>query len=281
MEFVNIFLQIDHSSSSAFEIFPFFVIVAIIIIVQYLKYRSGKLNLKIIGFLKIKPTYKEALEKNFNYYKRLEEKDKKFFEKRVQYFINIKRFIPRNFPKVTDEMKALIAGSAIQLTFGLPKVYFSHFDKIIIYPDEYYSLINRRNHKGEVNVRGGIIVLSWKYFVQGYIDPEDSINLGLHEMAHALRLENSIFNDEFGFLDEKTLTTWDRLAEQEMKNNGCGDTGFFRSYACENKQEFFAVAVENFFERPQKLYDYNSEIYLTMAKLLNQDVLKLVKLGPA
>lgn len=268
------YLQITEDGT-AFAIIWFFIILFVGIAIQYIKYRRGTANLNTIGFLKIKPTYKEALAKNFSYYKKLNERDKAIFEKRVQYFINIKHFIPRNISHVTDEMKALVAGSAIQLTFGLPKVYFTHFDKIIIYPDEYYSLINRRNHKGEVNVRGGIIVLSWKYFVQGYINPEDSINLGLHEMAHALRLENWIFNEEYKFFDEAMLLKWDRLAETEMAQRRCGKNGFFRSYACENKHEFFAVAVENFFERPQQLNEYNSELYQTMSKLLNQDTLMM------
>jgi MtfA peptidase len=250
-------------------------VVAIVIVAEYIRYRIGSAAPVTIRFLKIKPEYRTALEKHFQYYKKLDRKEKDLFEKRVQYFINIKKFIPRNLQEVTSEMKALIAGAAIQLTFGLPQVYFSHFDKIIVYPDEYYSLINRKKHKGEVNVRSGIIVLSWKYFVQGYIDPDDSINLGLHEMAHALKLENRILNREYGFLDEKILAQWDRLADAEIKMGRCGDNAFFRKYACENKHEFFAVAVENFFERPRELNDYNNDIYMTMSRLLNQDVLRM------
>jgi MtfA peptidase len=267
--------QDDLGTLIIYGFFGAIIVVAIAIIIEYAKYRAGNVGSLAIGLLKIKPAYKEALEKHFSYYKKLNDKEKTTFEKRVQYFINIKKFIPRNLPKVTDEMKALIAGAAIQLTFGLPRIYFFHFDKIIVYPDKYYSLINKRTHKGEVNVRSGIIVLSWKYFVQGYIDPKDSINLGLHEMAHALRLENRIMNGEYRFLDEKTLIKWDNLAGAEMAQGLCGENGFFREYACENKHEFFAVAVENFFERPQALYDYNRELYATMSRLLNQDTLQI------
>ena len=90
-------------------------------------------------------------------------------------------------------MKALIAGSAIQLTFGYPDVDFGHFWRILIYPDNYYSTITHRYHKGEVNIKG-IIVLSWKSFKEGFADSTDGRNLGFHEMAHALRLINIVEN---------------------------------------------------------------------------------------
>ena len=228
-----------------------------------------------MGLLKIRPAYKEALSRHFDYYKKLPARDKVIFERRVQFFINLKQFIPRGIPEVTSEMKALIAASAIQLTFGLPRVYFSHFSKILIYPDDYYSTITRKYHKGEVNPGGGLIVLSWKNFVYGYINSKDSVNLGLHEMAHALRLENRIMKNEYNFLDEETLKKWDTLALKEMNKIAAENETIFRGYAVTNKHEFFAVAVEGFFERPRVFYDYNAELYRTMAKLLKQDTLQL------
>ena len=180
--------------------------------------------------------------------------------------------------KITDEMKALIAGAAIQLTFGHPSIYFTHFKRILVYPDSYYSEISQRYHKGEVNM-GGLIVLSWKNFVEGYADNEDGRNLGLHEMAHALHLENAITNEEYGFLDDNVLRAWTDLCFSEIEKMKEGKSDFFRAYAITNSQEFFAVAVENFFERPGEFHDWNPKLYDTLIKILNQDPLKLGKLG--
>lgn len=175
-------------------------------------------------------------------------------------------------------MKALIAGSAIQLMSGFPKIYFAHFRRILVYPDNYYSDISMQYHKGEVNM-GGLIVLSWKNFVDGYIDQTDGRNLGLHEMAHALRLENAIRNEEYGFLDDEILMTWTDLCYREIEKMKRGASDFFRAYAIANSQEFFAVAVENFFERPAEFRDWHPRLYDTLAKMLNQDPLKIGKLG--
>jgi MtfA peptidase len=235
--------------------------------------RTAELRSKIFP---IPITYRETLNKYFNYYQRLSEKDKREFEQRMMHFLMTKKFIPRNFTTVTDEMKATIAATAVQLTFGLPSIYFLHFNKIVIYPDDYYSNITKRNHRGEVNPAFGIIVLSWRSFVDGFINPHNAINLGLHEMAHALRLGNLIRNEEFGFLDEEALAYFNQSAF-ELCNDPERSFQFFRAYACTNEHEFFSVAVENFFERPLDFRKNLPSLYQSMVTLLKQDPLNLLK----
>jgi len=213
---------------------------------------------------------KKILQKYFEFYIRLNPTQKSQFERRVQHFIRIKKFIPRNMDEVTYEMKVLISACAIQLTFGLPRVYLQHFKRILVYPDNYYSTINKAYHKGEVNPRYGIIVLSWKAFVQGYYEKE-GLNLGLHEMAHALHLENVILNKETNFLDSVTMQEWSHLAKIEMAKIQSGDNSFFRNYGASDEHELFAVAVENFFERPGKFKAGLPNVYAILSKLLNQD----------
>lgn len=227
-------------------------------------------------FKKLRPAYKSVLQKYSKYYNQLSSNDKSLFERRVQKFINMKKFIPRGgLEKVTVEMKALIAGCAVQITFGYPSVYFTFFDRILIYEDNYYSGITRKYHQGEVNSRG-YIVLSWKNFIKGYATQNDGRNLGLHEMAHALMLENAIHNFEYDFLKFEYIKAFDVIAKLEMQKIRNGQTSFFRSYAGENMQEFFAIVVENFFEKPVELNNYDPDLYLLMTKLLLQDPLKSI-----
>ncbi|MCZ8217058.1 MAG: zinc-dependent peptidase, partial [Cyclobacteriaceae bacterium] len=91
--------------------------------------KTAALSSKI---LPVPPSYIETLNKYFFYYQKLTEKDKREFEQRMMHFLMTKKFIPRNFETVTDEMKATIAATAVQLTFGLPTFYFLHFKKILI-----------------------------------------------------------------------------------------------------------------------------------------------------
>ncbi|HYG20752.1 MAG TPA: zinc-dependent peptidase [Ohtaekwangia sp.] len=227
------------------------------------------------AMMPVPQSFRDILQKYFRYYQQLSPPDKAKFERKLTTFIYAKRFIPRNIDVVTIEMKVLIAATAVQLTFGLPHVYLQHFTKILVYPDDYYSSITKRFHKGEVNPRFGIIVLSWQSFINGYIHPNDAVNLGLHEMAHALRLENLIRNEAYNFFDAALLEQLDIHASRICARMPRETDSFFRPYACTNEHEFFSVAVENFFERPQQFKDEIPEVYDILSRLLRQDPLRL------
>ena len=227
-----------------------------------------------LPFTRTKAVYRKILLSQFAYYQKLNARDRIKFEKRVVYFIRRNRFYARGMPEVTTEMKVLIASSAVQLTFGLPALYFPLFNRILVYPNDYYSEIYKRYHKGEVNPRHKTIVLSWNNFLEGYESANDGINLGIHEMAHALELENMMINQEYNFLDWEAHKNWIYLARDEMQKIKNGMPHFFRPYAGVNRQEFFAVCMENFFERPEGFKAALPELYLYTARMLNQDPLK-------
>lgn len=234
-------------------------------------YVRSKVNQPKLPLLEIRA----ILNKYFLYYRLLSAEKKKLFEERTIWFIQHKNFIPRNFAAITLEMKTLVAATATQITFGLPKVSLEHFEHIIIYPDDYISIITKQYHQGEVNPQAKAIVLSWHNFIKGFADPNDSINLGLHEMAHALELENVIENKDFQFFNRNTLQEWDKSIEPVIENIKIGGNTFFRPYAATNKREFFAVAVEYFFEQPQLFSTQFPELYQLLSKLLNQDPVAL------
>jgi MtfA peptidase len=227
------------------------------------------------AMLPVPERYKVILLKYFVYYQNLSPDKKERFEKKLVKFLHSKRFIPRGIDEVTLEAQVLIAASAVQLTFGLTDFYFSHFNKIIVYPNDYYSSITKRYHKGEVNPLFGIIVLSWQSFVDGYIYPQDSFNVGLHEMAHALRLEAIIRDLDYDYFDQELIEQMDRYAYDFCRHPEKDPNHFIRPYACTNVHEFFSVAVENFFERPAAFKQNIPDLYTILSKLLNQDPLLL------
>ncbi|SHJ89186.1 zinc-dependent peptidase [Reichenbachiella agariperforans] len=266
-----IFLQQTVESTSSVDSFRMFLVTMAFIFLLVL---TGKINLGIyLPFLPVplRRERKRILKNHSRYYVNLPEKEKKRFEQKVQAFIHQKEFIPRELKEVTEEMKVLIAACAVQLTFGFRRVSLSFFKRILVYPTNYYSTINQKYHRGEVNPRVKAIVLSWEHFVEGFIDEADGRNLGLHEMAHALRIENRITNQEYGFLDEKVLSEWEVLADFEIDRIQSNEPSIFREYAATNREEFFAVAVENFFERPEIFKKEKPTLYQNLALLLRQD----------
>jgi Mlc titration factor MtfA (ptsG expression regulator) len=209
-----------------------------------------------------------------HYYRLLSDADKVLFVKRAWIFFKQKRFEARGLDTVTFRMRALIASYAAQLTFGLPDIRLEHFKVIIIYPQAYYSTITHQTHKGETHPDGAII-FSWKDLTEGHHVPTDGVNLALHELAHALKLENIIPNSEYQFLDPQAMQRFQQLSQAEMaRMRMFTNVHFLRSYGATNDQEFFAVCVENFFERPAAFREHLPELYATMTKILLQDPLK-------
>ncbi|MCX6275372.1 MAG: zinc-dependent peptidase [Bacteroidetes bacterium] len=220
-------------------------------------------------------TRNDDLEKyllnRFPYYDRLPDPLKIKFLLRVKNFIRNKQFEGREGLEVTDEIKSWVAASAIQLTFGLSKYSLDHFSKIIVYPAAFYNRQNDAMHMGETNTHG-IIVLSWKDLQEGFREPTDNFNVGLHEMAHALELQLLLKEDDDTFFGNY-YPKFSLIAEEEFENIENERSSFLRNYAGANRHEFFAVCIEYFFESGAEFRQRLPEIYYHLCILLNQDPL--------
>lgn len=207
------------------------------------------------------------------YYKKLTPEERKRFEWRVFYFIESTDIEFRHFGATQlinyNAARYLIASIATQMSLFLTEDCYDAFHKIIIYPDNYYSRITRQYHKGETNPAAGYIVLSWSNLQTGFADKSDGINLLMHELAHALWLENELFDYEI--FDAETLEEYKAIAYKVMLEMTENEQHFLREYALTNKEEFFAVAIENFFERPLRFKAALPELYSILAKLMKQD----------
>ena len=212
------------------------------------------------------------------YYKALTPEERKRFEWLVYYFITSTEISFRQFKPTQlinyNAARYLIASCASQISLFLSEDCYDAFHKIIIYPDKYYSPITGQYHKGETNPGAGYIVLSWNSLNSGFANNADGINLLMHELAHALWLENKMFDYEI--FEAEALESYEVMAAVAKANmQSSGEEHFFRRYALTNDEEFFAVAVENFFERPVQFSTALPDLYATMVTLFKQDPIKL------
>ena len=215
----------------------------------------------------------QILESKFPYFSRLSEKHKKEFCEKLEIVLSSKKFIGRGGIRVVSaEMEVLIGATIVMVTFGWRRVRMPHFQKILIYPNAYYSTISKSYHRGEVNPKLGIIVVSWNCFLEGMTNENDGVNLGIHEIAHALKLENQIFyNGESEFFNPTVYQRYKMLAAAEIEKIGADEYSFFRKAGGLNEHEFFAVSLENFFERSNEFFEYNPDLYGALVQLLRQD----------
>jgi Mlc titration factor MtfA (ptsG expression regulator) len=241
-----------------------------IIAYEYFKYKkANSITLKVAQQSPRWKKIKQILEDNFSYYKNLPEDLKPDFVLRTYKFMKQCNWISPGQPAVELHQKVLISASASQLTFGLNDFSFGRFRTILVHQDAYYNRLTKRYHRGEVN-QAGVIVLSWKYFEEGYADEVDRINLGLHEMAHALDLALHLSNGR-RYNIHRLMEKFRHSAFEQMIEMRHNANSFFRSYASTNAREFFSVAVEHFFEAPFDFREQLPELYQEMCMLLNQD----------
>ena len=221
------------------------------------------------------------ISKNISFYNNLSPANKRYFEHRTLKFIDNYNFIGREGVVVNQKMKLLIASTAVMLTFGMRRYLFTPFANIIIYPKNYFSKITKRRHKGETNPRMDTIVFSWDDFLEGIKIEDNNLNLGLHELSHALYFSflkhksftAIVFLDHFGELLE-------RLKDRKLQRK-IVQSGYLRQYGFKNKYEFLSVLVEHFFETPKEFKEKLPEIYKMVKLMLNLDTLKMSSPAPA
>ncbi len=222
---------------------------------------------------KLSASQLSILEQQFSFYGKLSKKHKRFFEHRVASFIKDKTFIGRNGIKIADEIEVLISATAVMLTFGFRDFYIGLIDKIFVYPESFFSNTNQEYHKGEFNPKLKALVLSWEDFKHGYDIDNDNLNLGIHEIAHAIHLNSikendvssTVFKDSF-----KELTQL--LSNDEPLRQLLIASKYFRDYAYTNQFEFLAVLIEYFIESPIEFRNQFPRIYEKVKQMLNFNI---------
>lgn len=205
-----------------------------------------------IYYKKISPQQRAVLKQNFVFYRQLSPRFQKSFNHRVSVFIKNYKFIGRQNFIVTDEVKTLIAGCYVELTFGMNRYLNSKFDKILLYPKHYYSNINKRYHVGEFNPQLKLIVFSWKDFLNGIMHTTDNYNLGIHEFTHAIHFQSvKALHGDKNVADYDFERYYDKiiaLLQRPEYIESIKKSGFFRDYAYTSNDEFISVILEYFFE---------------------------------
>jgi hypothetical protein len=250
-----------------FSLFLFFSFYVIEII--YLRnYKKPLVVFANVNFYQLQESQKQILTQNFQFYKQLKPKYKRYFEHRIANFINTYEFVGRDI-SVTEEMKVTIAGTAIMLTFGMRDYLNPLFKRIIIFPDIYYSDQTENYHKGEFNPRLESIVFSWKHFKEGIEITNDNLNLGLHEFTHAFHIHSLKSDKATAVLFNESLQNLFKVVSNPQLKEQLINSGFLRDYAYENQFEFVAVLLEYFFESPQEFKSKFPSIFIKVKHMIN------------
>lgn len=218
---------------------------------------------------RLTPVQQSVLRREIEFYQRLPERKKQYFEHRTAEFIQTYKFHGKDGVQITDAIKVMVASTYVMLTFGMRQYKTSVFDKIIIYPDSYFSTINQELHRGEFNPLYKAVVFSWKHFLQGFASDSDNINLGIHEFAHALHYHGMKKRDNSAAIFADMYNKIMKEVKYPPNAKRLVDSEYFRIYAYTNEFEFLAVILEHFFETPQLFRKEFPELYANVKQMIN------------
>ncbi len=212
------------------------------------------------------------LKEHVRFYRHLPANQKKQFEQDVALFSNIHMFEGTRGVKVTDQLKVEVAAAAAMMLHGRPNWEFDARRTIIIYPDRFdadYEDTLDASYEGMAHQYGPVI-LSLKGIRASWRNDSDGYHVVIHELAHLLDFEMKGGQGVPSLLESSAINPWRELVADEMQLIRRGRS-LLRSYGATNEAEFFAVAVEAFFEQPGFLKLKHRALYDALVAMFNID----------
>jgi MtfA peptidase len=215
-----------------------------------------------------------TVEHSLPMYTRLASAERNRLQGHIQVFLAEKQFIGCNGLQVTDQMKVIIAATACLLLLNERKKYFPKLRSLLIYPSAYwvnetvstgYVVEERRVARLGESWSRDRVVLSWDRIEQDTLNWQDGHNVVLHEFAHQLDQEDGTAEGVPILPNDADYSVWAAVMQAEYRQLcqavAAGTKTVMDSYGATNPAEFFAVATETFFEKPQQLLQKHPNLY--------------------
>lgn len=215
--------------------------------------------------------WREVLARNAPFVASLPDDQRARLEGDVQVLVAEKHFIGAGGMEITDEVKVTIAAAAARLVVHLDVALYDDLTEIVVYPGAYL----RPGQAAEDGVilgeahDWGVVVLSWQAVLDGMRRPGDGHDTALHEFAHVLDRVDGAFDGAPTLRAHEHYRPWAAAMQRHydrLRQRHKGTRRALRDYGATNEAEFFAVATEAFFERPDLLRAQAPDLYEEMAQ---------------
>jgi hypothetical protein len=205
----------------------------------------------------------------------------------VGAFLDEKEFIGCDGLEVTDEIRATIAAHACLLVLGR-RGHYDQLHSVLVYPTGFWVEDEVEDDAGVVERRrrdlsgeaweASRIILSWEDVLEATHRPGEGYNVAVHEFAHYLEVEGlGLAAPPAGNpgARPRPLEAWsaDLSGEFDAMQAAVdrGEDTFLDPYAAEDETEFFAVATEEYFDRPAELREAHPRLYALLAEFYGID----------
>jgi len=232
----------------------------------------------------------DILAKNVPLYARLPTHDQEELQRHIQVFLAEKQFEGCGDQQITEEIRVTIAAQACVLLLHRETDYYPRVSSILVYPTTYVAPVvdysspwivteGKEERAGEAWLHGAV-VLSWEDVLFGAADIGDGTNLTLHEFAHQLDMEDNVADGAPVLSRRSMYVAWARTLgaeyEQLQSDTDHDAVTVMDKYGATNPAEFFAVATECFFERPERLHESHPELYRQLKEFYQQDPIQFL-----
>ena len=263
------------------------VILLMFVSIEIFKWINHKLLLKELKNIPF-PSHYEKVLKKIPYYNLLDDDLKIKLHFKMMVFIEEKEWIGiKN--DITFEMKVIVSFYACLMVVNLDEKSYENLNTIYIYPYE-YVLNEIKSYDGiytkekfiiEGQSTSGVVLLSWHHIKKEVYNFKNH-NVIIHEFAHELDFEDGIAdgvpvleNSKYKSWAIDMFKTYKALNTKSITNRFWGKYKIFGNYAAINEAEFFAVASELFFQKPDSLKQKFPKVYKQLSQFYKIDTVKL------
>jgi len=223
--------------------------------------------------------WKQIIKKYSVFYRVLDVEEKRQFENDIKIFLKEFNITAAGSVEIDIETKLLIAIGVATILHGRKEWEPPFKDGVVVYPGETFDTDFRFN-RGEIAGMAGErrpLLITKDILKKSFENYSDGYNSLLHEIAHYFDFENRGLSGVplIGNSAENSLK-WKNAIENERAKIANGSS-FLRSYGGVNDSEFFAVATEFFFERPEDMFNKNKELYFLLKEFYNIDMKEYYK----
>ena len=175
---------------------------------------------------------------------------------------------------LTDEMCTVIGAQASLLCVHLGLESFRRVKSIIVHPRTitvsgprasgvHGVVTDGPSHVlGQAHDLHGPLLLAWDTVRYEARHPYGGRNVTIHEFAHKIDMLDGVLDGTPPALSGDQRTRWIDVCTAEYRSVVAGrDEPFLDAYAATNAAEFFAVATESFFTRPDRLALARPDLY--------------------
>ena len=225
---------------------------------------------------------------NVAHYCMLDDAERAELRAMMQVFLEEKHWEGCGGLDLTDEIRVTIAAQACLLQLGLPNDYYRNVESILIYPstvvppEHNLSVFERVDGPVAASVpllgqafAQGPVILVWDAVLHGARHPEQGHNVVYHEFAHKLDMLDGAADGTPLLANRDQLAEWVAVCSHEfLRLRQLAETGhktFLDAYGAKDEAEFFAVATEEFFDRPFALQKHAPQLYRVLSAYYRQD----------